>query len=338
MREASHYSREEGGRVRCRLCHFNCLISDGKRGICTVRENRGGTLYTLVYGRICAEGVDPVEKKPLFHFMPGSLTYSIATRGCNFRCGFCQNYMISQLPSDIWPDEPELSPETVVGRAVASQCTSISYTYTEPSIFYEFALDTAKKAAEAGLKNIFVTNGYTGREALDEIAPFLDAANIDLKGFSESFYRDVVHAELGRVLETIIDYKNHGIWIELTTLLIPGMNDSEKELRGIASFMVKNLGADTPWHVTGFRPAYRFWRYDEKEETTLEKAREIGISEGLNYVYTGNIPGGYGEDTFCPGCGNVLIKREGFAMLACRVADGRCPGCGREIAGYRLCH
>jgi len=256
MKEAMFYEREEGGQVRCGLCRFRCLIKDGERGICGVRENRGGYLCSLVYGRLCAEHVDPIEKKPLFHVLPGSRSYSIATVGCNFRCRHCQNYSISQVPRNATVQGLVRSPQEVVRRAVAASCSSIAYTYTEPTMFFEFAYDTARLAREAGLKNIFVTNGYITSEALATIAPYLDAANIDLKGFSEKFYRDFVNATLSEVLDSIIEYRRQGIWIELTTLIIPGLNDSEEELQGIASFIVTNLGVDTPWHVSQFYPTY----------------------------------------------------------------------------------
>jgi pyruvate formate lyase activating enzyme len=336
MKEAMFYKREGDSQVSCGLCRFRCLIGDGNRGICAVRENRGGTLYSLVYGRLCAEHVDPIEKKPLFHVMPGSRTYSIATVGCNFHCRHCQNYSISQVDRTAPIMGAEQTPQEIVQRATASDCQSISYTYTEPTIFYEFAYDTARLAHEAGLKNIFVTNGYISREALAAIAPFLDAANIDLKGFSEGFYRDVVHARLSEVLDSIIEYHNQGIWLELTTLIIPGLNDSDSDLRGIAEFIANNLGIDTPWHVSQYYPTYRLTDRPRTPVATLRRARDIGRAAGLRYVYEGNVPGEGGENTYCPSCSSVLIKRYGYAIQTDRINKGACPDCGAVIAGVGL--
>lgn len=333
MKEAMFYQREGEGQVRCGLCRFRCLIGDGARGICAVRENRGGTLYSLVYGKICAESVDPIEKKPLFHVLPGSRTYSIATAGCNFHCHHCQNYSISQVAAGAAVRGTEISPREIVQRALATDCRSISYTYTEPTIFFEFAYDTARLASEAGLKNIFVTNGYISREALAVVAPFLHAANIDLKGYSESFYREVVHARLSEVLDSLIEYRRLGIWIELTTLIIPGLNDSDAELRALAEFIVANLGSDTPWHVSGFYPTYQLTDRPATPVATLQKARQIGIAAGLRYVYEGNRPGEGGENTFCPGCSALLIERSGFSISSNSIRDGFCPACGTVIAG-----
>ena len=336
MREAMFYERTAGLQVHCNLCRFNCLINDGGRGVCNVRENRGGTLYSLVYGKLCAEHVDPIEKKPLFHVMPGSKTYSIATPGCNFHCRHCQNYSISQVERNRLIEGREQTPHEVVQRALQNDCSSISYTYTEPTIFFEFACDTARLAHEAGLKNIFVTNGYISREALTTISPFLDAANIDLKGFSEEFYSKMVQARLSEVLDSIIEYHNLGIWIELTTLIIPGLNDSESELRGIAEFIAANLGIETPWHVSQFYPTYKLTDRPRTPLTTLRQARDIGLAAGLRYVYEGNVPGEGGENTWCPSCKALLIKRYGYVIESDRLQNGTCPDCGAIIAGIAL--
>lgn len=336
MKEAMFYEREGDGQVRCGLCRFRCLIGDGARGICAVRENRGGTLYSLVYGKLCAEHVDPIEKKPLFHFMPGSSSYSIATAGCNFRCRHCQNYNISQVGRNEPIPGREQTPREIVQRAVDNGCRSISYTYTEPTIFFEFAYDTARLAREAGLRNVFVTNGYISREALAVIAPYLDAANIDLKGYSEGFYRDFVHARLSEVLDSIVEYRKQGIWLELTTLIIPGLNDSESELQGIADFIVANLGIDTPWHVSQFHPTYKLTDRPRTPVATLRRARDIGLAAGLRYVYEGNVPGEGGENTSCPSCSSLLIKRYGYIIESDRISNGACPDCGTAIAGIGM--
>ena len=336
MKEAMFYVQEADNRLRCGLCRHRCLISDGVRGICGVRENRDGTLYSLVYGKLVAENVDPIEKKPLFHVLPGSRSFSIATVGCNFRCRHCQNYTISQVGRDEPISGVEQSPEEVVKKALASGCRSIAYTYTEPTIFFEFAYDTALLARDAGLLNIFVTNGYITREALATIAPYLDAANIDLKGYTEAFYRDIVHARLTEVLDSIVEYRKQGIWIELTTLIIPGLNDTDDELKGIASFIVTNLGADTPWHVTQFYPTYQLTDRPRTPVATLRRARDIGKAAGLRYVYEGNVPGEGGENTWCPSCSTLLIERYGYVIGMNRIRKGACPDCGTTIAGIGI--
>ena len=336
MKEAMFYERQADGRVRCGLCRFRCLIGDGARGICGVRENQGGTLYSLVYGKLCAEHIDPIEKKPLFHVMPGSTSYSIATVGCNFRCRHCQNYTISQVERHGPIPGAESSPLEIVQRARASHCGSISFTYTEPTISFEFAYDTVRLAREAGLHNIFVTNGYISKEPLALIAPYLDAANIDLKGFSEEFYRDIVHARLAEVLDSIIEYRKQGVWIEITTLIIQGLNDAEQELQGIASFIYTNLGADTPWHVSQFHPTYLLTDHPRTPVDTLRRARDIGRAAGLRYVYEGNVPGEEGGNTYCYHCKKLLIKRYGYQIMENNIIHGKCPGCNTPIDGVGM--
>jgi len=333
MVEARFWKPEEGGAVNCGLCRFHCRILPGRRGLCGVRENRDGTLYTLVYGRSVATNIDPIEKKPLYHLLPGSLSFSIATVGCNFRCLHCQNYQISQWPHehDSIPGD-DLSPEEVVRQALASGCRSIAYTYTEPTIFFEYAYDTAVLAHQAGLKNIFVTNGYTTPEALAEIAPFLDAANVDLKGFDDEVYRNLTGARLEGVLETLRDYKRHDIWLEVTTLLIPGYNDDPGELRELAGFIRDELGAGVPWHVSGYYPAYRL-DAPPTPVATLQLAEKIGHEVGLQYVYLGNRPGSGGEVTLCTACAERLVEREGFRVVKDRTSEGHCPACGHPVPG-----
>lgn len=334
MKEAMFYERLDGDRVRCGLCRFRCLIAAGQRGHCRVRENRDGTLYSLVYGNLVAEHVDPIEKKPLFHLLPGSRSYSLATVGCNFRCLHCQNYGIAQPEEEaVERSGSFVPPQAVVERALAAGCRSIAYTYTEPTIFFEYAYDTARLAREAGLKNVFVTNGYITPEPLALIAPYLDAANIDLKGFTDSFYREVVGASLGGVLDCIRDYKRHGIWIELTTLVIPNRNDSDPELRGIAHFIASEVGVETPWHVTQFYPTHRLTDEPRTPVDTLRRACRIGKEAGLRYVYEGNVPGEGGENSYCPSCNSLLIRRYGYLVEKNLLAHGRCPGCGTGIDG-----
>ena len=276
----------------------------------------------------------PSRKNPFFHFLPGSRSYSIATAGCNFRCLHCQNYQISQASHiDLDRSGFELPPATAVARAAAGGCASIAYTYTEPTIYFEYALDIARLASEKGIRNVFVTNGYTGKEALETIAPYLDGANVDLKGFTEDFYREVTGAGLKGVLDTLLLYKELGIWLEVTTLVIPGCNDSEDELRNIARFIAAELGIGTPWHITAFYPTYRMLDKPRTPASTLRKARKIGLDAGLQYVYQGNIPGEEGENTFCAGCGRKVIDRSGFFLRDILLKEGKCGFCGEELPG-----
>jgi pyruvate formate lyase activating enzyme len=293
MKEAVLYEKLGDKKVECGLCNHRCIINDGKRGICGVRENRGGKLYSLIYGKIIAEHIDPIEKKPLYHFMPGSFSLSIATIGCNFKCLHCQNSDISQINKQgtmgnrQWGKEK--SSKEIVQDAMESNCPSISYTYTEPTIFLEFALDCMKLAKKKGLKNVWVSNGYMTKEVLDLIAPYLDAANVDLKAFTEDFYRGVCGARLQPVLDNLIGIKKRGIHLEITTLIIPDKNDSEKELKAIAEFIVKKLGKDTPWHVSRFFPHHEFMNILPTSVEKVLQAVEIGKKAGLKNVYAGNI-------------------------------------------------
>lgn len=336
MKEARLYKKAEKGYADCYLCSFRCHIADGHRGVCGVRENTGGTLYSLVWGRLIAEGVDPVEKKPFFHFQPASRSYSIATAGCNFRCLHCQNSDISQMPRKGGRiSGQEATPEEVVSEAWGSGCSSIAYTYTEPTIFFEFAQDTALLAREKGLKNLFVTNGYMTPECIGEMKGLIDGANIDLKAFTDSFYKKVCGARLAPVLKSIELMREAGIWVELTTLLIPTFNDSEEELREMARWICATDKA-MPWHVSAFHPSFQMKDIPPTPPSTLERAREIGLEEGLRYVYTGNIPGLKGESTFCYSCNTMLIERVGFTVGKNLIANGRCTGCGALIDGVEM--
>jgi len=342
MHEAMLYEKLSDDRVHCGLCAHRCLIRDGQTGICRVRKNEGGTLYSLVYGRLIAQAVDPIEKKPLFHFQPGSLSFSVATPGCNFRCTFCQNADISQRPGALGRvDGRDVSPEAIVSAAPRYACKSIAYTYTEPTIFFEYTYRTAQLAHEVGLANIYVTNGYMTGEMLDMVTapdepPLIDAANVDLKSFRDGFYRQECGARLQPVLDSLKKMKERRVWLEVTTLVIPGRNDSDEELRDIARFIYQELGADTPWHVSRFRPAYRLMGVPPTPAETLMRARSIGQSEGLEYVYVGNLPTSEAEDTFCPKCGAAIIRRRGFQIIANRAHGGVCSECGATIAGVDL--
>jgi pyruvate formate lyase activating enzyme len=290
-----------------------------------------------VYDKVVSMNVDPIEKKPLFHVAPGTRAFSIATPGCNFRCDFCQNHTISQMPRDrgsIVGDA--ISPKDMAAAAVRSKCRSIAYTYTEPTVYYELARDTMTEARKLGLLNVFVTNGYMTRETLDDAKGLLDAANVDLKAFSDSFYRSHCKARLEGVLDTLVYMKELGIWIEVTTLLIPGLNDDRDELRGLAGFIKSELGPETPWHVSRFYPNYMAGGIPPTDAEVLRSVRQMGLDTGLHYVYTGNLPWERGEQTVCPSCAHLLIRRAGYTIVTDCVAQGRCPKCGHEIAGLEL--
>ncbi|MFO8007352.1 MAG: AmmeMemoRadiSam system radical SAM enzyme [Candidatus Brocadiia bacterium] len=329
--EARFYEPGEDGAVDCHLCARRCHIAEGKRGFCRVRENRDGTLYSLVYGRLIARHMDPIEKKPLYHFLPGTASYSIATPGCNFRCSFCQNWRISQ--TDVAQSfEPlgYVGPEELVEDAVRQGALSIAYTYTEPTIFMEYALDCAALAREHDLRNVFVTNGYQTPEAVEAMAGLIDAANVDLKAFNEEFYRDMCRAHLQPVLDTIGNMHRAGIQVEVTTLVVPGQNDDDEQLAGIAQF-IAGVSADIPWHISRFHPDYQQTEIPPTPMATMERAAEHGQEAGLNYVYMGNVLTADGQDTRCPDCGRVLIRRTGFSRAGMDLSEGRCPNCGREV-------
>ncbi|MBW2426181.1 MAG: AmmeMemoRadiSam system radical SAM enzyme [Deltaproteobacteria bacterium] len=357
VREATFFEPDTEGRVRCVLCPHECRVPDGAKGACGVRVNRRGTLYTLAYDRVIARHIDPIEKKPLFHFLPGSPAYSISTVGCNLRCAFCQNWDISQWPKDHlarrteWatdedarvgcpelealdesiPGEP-ITPEAVVRGALDAGAATIAYTYTEPTIFFELAYDTACLAREQGLRNIFVSNGFICEAPLRQIAGVLDAVNVDLKFFREESYRRVSRARLEPILDAIRLYHELGVWVEVTTLVVPGLNDSDEELRGIAEF-VASVDLAIPWHVSQFYPAWKMQDTPVTPRETLARARRIGEQAGLRFVYEGNVPGSGGESTRCPGCSAVLIERYGLTMLFNRIEAGACPDCGERIEG-----
>ncbi|MBI5151907.1 AmmeMemoRadiSam system radical SAM enzyme [Candidatus Peregrinibacteria bacterium] len=350
VKKAILYEKLPASAVRCKACSWYCKIPEGTTGICGVRENIKGDLYLLVYGKPIAVHIDPIEKKPLFHFLPGTEIFSIGTYGCSFSCDFCQNWDISQSPRELkiqyaadkkalrenlyrmidacedWP------PEKIVEYCIRNKIPSIAYTYNEPAIFFEYAYDTAKLAREAGLKNIFVSNGFESIEAIEKISPYLDANNIDLKGWTEDFYNKICHARLAPVKENIKRFRDAGVWVEVTTLLIPGHNDSDNELKSIAEFLV-NISPEIPWHVTAFHPSYKMQNVPSTPAKTLERAYKIGKAAGLKYVYTGNIWGLEGENTHCPKCSELLIKRSGASVVENYLKNDACPKCGFKIKG-----
>jgi pyruvate formate lyase activating enzyme len=344
MKEALLYQKLDDQRVQCNLCAHRCIIASGRKGVCLVRENQDGILYTLVYGIPLSQAVDPVEKKPLFHFYPGSTAFSIATVGCNFRCEFCQNADISQMPRDRGEIlGRQAAPEQVVRAAQRSGSRSIAYTYTEPTIFFEYSYDIACLAHEVGIASVYVTNGYMTSEMLELFRgvtnghePWLDAANVDLKAFRDETYRRVCGARLQPVLDSLKKMKELGIWVEVTTLVVPEMNDSDAELGEIAQFIATELGAETPWHVSRFHPTYRMNDRRPTPERTLRQAYELGRQAGLRYVYVGNLPGARLEDTYCPNCGRVVIGRWGFQVTQRNIQDGKCANCHTDIDGVGM--
>ena len=335
LKEARLYEKLENKQVSCYLCSHHCHISDGKLGICGVRENREGTLYTHTYGQPISQAIDPIEKKPLYHFFPGSSSFSIATVGCNFQCGFCQNWQISQVKEAKRFQRPtrDVQPEEIVKQAKRSGSVSISYTYTEPTIFFEYAYDIAQLAKKERLYNVFVTNGFMTEETILMIQPYLDAANIDLKSFSEDYYNKICKGKLGPVLKSIELMKKLNIWVEVTTLLVTGLNDSEDEMMKIASF-IAGVDKTIPWHISRFYPQYQMGDLDATPPDVLNRAYQIGKRAGLRYVYLGNV--GVGNTTSCHQCQKVLIERAGFSVRRHRLKDGKCPDCGSVIDGVGL--
>ena len=330
-KEAMLYKSRENGIVHCHLCSHHCRIEPSRFGECGVRQNIEGRLYTHAYGEVIAWNVDPIEKKPLYHFLPGSRSYSVATMGCNFHCGFCQNWQISQISqkNGIKDMGHHLTPKDIVEEALKHNCASIAYTYTEPTIFFEYAYETSKLARNAGLKNVFVTNGYMTYDALDMIAPYLDGVNVDLKGWDEDYYARLCQAHLKPVLNSIKYIKKLGIWLEITTLIVPDENDSESDLEGIAKFIAET-GVEIPWHISRFHPDYQLGLHQATPLATLEKAKKIGRAQGLRYIYLGNIP--TDTTTYCPQCGKTLVKRspEGIRI---NIKNRNCPACAFEIQG-----
>ncbi|MFO8084957.1 MAG: AmmeMemoRadiSam system radical SAM enzyme [Desulfobacterales bacterium] len=330
-REAMLYKKLKDNVIRCDLCAHHCRIEPEDYGFCGVRQNISGILYTHVFGETIARNVDPIEKKPLYHFLPGSAAFSIGTVGCNFRCQFCQNWRISQAGKKSGATLGQtLLPEDVVAAAKKQNCESIAYTYTEPTIFFEYAYETAKLAREEGIKNIFVTNGFMTTSALDTIAPYLDAANVDLKAWDNNYYKNYCEARLKPVLESIRYLRELSIWQEVTTLIIPGENDSEAQMKGIAEF-IAGVDVDIPWHISAFHPAYEFGDRESTPIETLQKARKTGKQQGLRYVYLGNVPAE--NDTYCYHCKEKLVERHYGGVRKMRITDNKCPSCGTKIAG-----
>ena len=330
--EAMFYKRIDDKTVQCELCPRGCTLSEGQRSFCRAREPKDGKLRTLVYGEVCSAHIDPIEKKPLFHFLPASRAFSIATAGCNFRCKYCQNWQISQFtPEEVY--NFQLSPQDVVNEALKSNCPTIAYTYTEPSIFYEYMLDTAKLAKNRGVRNIYHSNGSLMAKPVEELSLYLDAADIDLKGFTQDFYSEVCAGYLETVLTTLKILKKNLVWLEITNLVVPTLNDDLAKISQMCVWIKENLGPDVPIHFSRFWPQYKLTNLYPTPVETLEKARGAASNAGLNYVYIGNVPGHEGENTFCAKCKLPIIKRSGYTILANHILNGMCEVCGNGIPG-----
>lgn len=330
--EASYYEKLPNKKIRCLLCPRNCEIDESERGYCGVRENRNGTYYSLVYSRPCTHNIDPIEKKPFFHFHPGSMAFSIATAGCNVNCKFCQNWQISQVrPEQI--RSIFLPPDQVAKMASQSQSLSVAYTYSEPVIFFEYMRDTAIANRKRNVKNVVVTGGYIEQEPLKELCTLVDAIKVDLKGFTEDYYTKVVNGELKPVLEAMTTIKKQGVWLEIVYLVVPTLNDSDEELKKLCEWIVRELGPDTPIHFSRFHPMYLLKNLPPTPIETLEKAKQISDSEGLYFPYIGNVPGHRAEDTYCPFCKEKIIERSGYRIHQMSLEKGCCLHCGKKIAG-----
>lgn len=332
-REAMFYERRGANMIQCHLCPRNCVLTDGMRGFCRARQPQNGVHYSLVYGNPTAVHIDPIEKKPLFHFLPATTAFSIATAGCNFRCKYCQNWQISQFP----PEETEnqnLPPSAVVDAAISYNCPTIAYTYSEPSIFYEYMLDTAKIAKTRGVRNMYHSNGSLNPNPVEELSFYLDAADIDLKGFTQQFYSEVCEGYLETVLNTLKLLKKRGVWLEITNLVVPTLNDDMAKIKEMSLWIKENLGPDVPIHFSRFHPLYKLRNLYATPVSTLENAREIAMGVGLNFVYVGNVPGHAGESTYCPnhGCNKIVIRRIGYSILENNLdSQGRCKFCNEPI-------
>ncbi len=330
--EARYYKKLDDLRLECELCPRKCQVGDTELGFCGVRENCGGVYYTLVYGNPCAVHVDPIEKKPFFHFHPESRAFSIATAGCNVNCKFCQNWQISQGGPRQTINE-HLPPAEVVKACRRYRAPIIAYTYSEPIVFFEYMVDTARLGRENGLKSVVVTGGHISPEPLRELIGCVDAIKVDLKAFSEEYYRDVVSGEMKPVLEALRIMAEQGVWTEIVYLVVPGLNDRAGEVRGLCRWLLKNMGPDVPIHFTRFHPQYRLRDLPPTPVSTLTELRELALEMGLNYPYVGNVPGHEGENTYCPGCGKVLVHRQGYAVFVRGIEQGKCGKCGRVIPG-----
>jgi len=332
IREASYYEKLDHKKIRCLLCPRECVVDDRERGYCGVRENRNGIYYTLVYARPCTYHIDPIEKKPLFHFHPGSLAFSLATAGCNLNCKFCQNWQISQVT----PEQVQsiyLPPKDTAKAAANNNCVSIAYTYSEPTIFYEYMYDTAEAGHKENVKSVVITAGYIKQKPLEELCKKVDAIKVDLKAFSEKYYQDIVKGELKPVLDSLVTMRKMNVWTEIVYLVVPTLNDGDQELKDLVKWIKGDLGLDVPVHFTRFHPQYILKNLPPTPLDTLERAKAIADAEGLNFAYIGNVPGHEAENTYCPKCKKMLIKRIGFNILENHIKGSKCGFCDYQIPG-----
>lgn len=334
---ASYWEKMPDKKVKCLNCPHHCVLKDGMRGVCRVRENRGGKLYTLSYGNPCAVHLDPIEKKPLYHFLPGTIAFSIATAGCNLRCKYCQNYTISQVRPE-YTRNYKLPPEKLIDDVKYYKgkydIRSIAYTYTEPTVFIEYMIDSCRLVHRNGMKNIYHSNGFIASESLSDLLVYLDGANVDLKFFQDKNYKEVSSGKLKPVLKTLKALKEGGVWLEITYLVVPSVNDGKAEIGDMIKWVLNNLGPDVPIHFSRFFPTYKLESLPRTSLKTVEDARNMALKMGIHYSYVGNVPISHpGSNTYCPGCGKLLVKRRGFSILENKIKDNRCPNCGNEIAG-----
>jgi pyruvate formate lyase activating enzyme len=332
VKEADFYEKQPHKKIKCKLCPRECVIDDRERGYCGVRENRDGTYYTLVHSRVCTAHIDPVEKKPFFHFLPGTLAFSIATAGCNVNCKMCQNWEISQVrPEQV--RAMHAPPREVAAAARQNQCAAIAYTYSEPVIFYEYMLDTADAGHAAGVRSAVVSGGYIQQEPLKKLCGHVDAVKVDLKAFTQKFYKEVVNGELKPVLDALVTLRKLGMWSEIVYLVVPTLNDTDPEFKALARWVKSELGPDVPLHFSRFQPQYLLKNLPPTPLATLEKAKAIADSEGLHYVYLGNVPGHPAESTYCPKCRRAVVERVGFTVRAVHLRRGKCQYCQQDIPG-----
>ncbi|MCP4677792.1 MAG: AmmeMemoRadiSam system radical SAM enzyme [Deltaproteobacteria bacterium] len=322
----------KNNKIRCTLCPRKCEVADRERGTCGVRENVDGVYYTLVHSNPCSLNNDPIEKKPLFHYRPGTKSFSMATAGCNIECRFCQNWQISQFrPEQV--ASRQATPEQIVSGARRNGSRSIAFTYSEPVVFYEYMRDICLAAEGTGIGRVMISNGYILKKPLQELLPHMDAVKIDFKAFSESFYRDVCSAHLRPVLDTLVEIRRAGVWLEMVMLVVPTLNDDASELKAMCRWIMQKLGPDVPIHFTRFHPMYKIKNLPPTPVKTLERARKTALDAGLNFAYAGNVPGHPGENTFCPKCRKTLIERDGYFIAKNHIKNGRCPHCNVKVAG-----
>jgi pyruvate formate lyase activating enzyme len=330
--EAKYYKKLEDREIECELCPHKCKVGDRERGYCGVRENHDGIYYTLVYSRPCSVHKDPIEKKPLFHFLPGTDAFSLATAGCNLNCKFCQNWEISQVrPEQV--NSYELPPEEVAALAQETGCKSIAYTYSEPTVFYEYMLDCAAAGRRKGVRSVVITAGYMNHDPWTELIREVDAIKVDFKAFTEKFYHDICRGKLQPVMDSLTDLAKSDVWYELVYLMVPTLNDNPDDIKRMSKWLVTELGKNVPIHFTRFTPQYLLKNLPPTPVSSLEQAREIALAEGMNFVYIGNVPGHEGENTYCPNCKNTVIGRVGFQITRMNLKDGKCQSCGTAIPG-----